>query len=80
MPEHLGVDRKGEAGGAPMRLTRVVDRIGRERADALGGEHKRAVGGLQAQLAEADISERSLLVAADELGVRCRRGTWWLPG
>jgi len=27
-----------------------------------------------------DIPEGSLLVAADELGVRTRRGEWWLPG
>jgi hypothetical protein len=29
----------------------------------------------------AEISgKRSLIAAADALGVRCRRGTWWLPG
>jgi hypothetical protein len=28
----------------------------------------------------AEIPERSLLAAADVLGVRCRQGQWWLPG
>ena len=28
----------------------------------------------------AAISERSLIAAADRLGVRCQRGQWWLPG
>ena len=28
----------------------------------------------------ADISERTLIVAADALGVRTQRGQWWLPG
>jgi hypothetical protein len=27
-----------------------------------------------------DIPPRSLIAAADALGVRCRRGEWWLPG
>jgi hypothetical protein len=28
----------------------------------------------------AKISERTLIAAADRLGVRCRRGEWFLPG
>jgi hypothetical protein len=28
----------------------------------------------------ADISGRTLLAAANALGVRTRRGQWWLPG
>jgi len=28
----------------------------------------------------AEISERSLLAAIDELGVPARHGQWWLPG
>jgi hypothetical protein len=28
----------------------------------------------------ADIPEHSLIAAADALGVRCRRGQWWLRG
>jgi hypothetical protein len=28
----------------------------------------------------AAIPERSLIAAADELGVRTQRGQWWLPG
>jgi hypothetical protein len=27
-----------------------------------------------------DISEKSLIAAASALGVRARRGQWWLPG
>jgi hypothetical protein len=27
----------------------------------------------------ADISERSLIAAADALGVRARKGQWWIP-
>jgi hypothetical protein len=27
-----------------------------------------------------DIPERSLIIATDTLGVRTRRGQWWLPG
>jgi hypothetical protein len=27
----------------------------------------------------AEIHERSLIVAADDLGVRTQRGQWWLP-
>jgi hypothetical protein len=30
--------------------------------------------------AEADVSKRTLIAAAERLGVRCRRGQWWLPG
>jgi hypothetical protein len=38
-------------------------------------------GALIEAAAEADeIPERSLIVAADALGVRIRRGQWWLPG
>jgi hypothetical protein len=28
----------------------------------------------------AEIPERSLIAAADDLGVRTQRGQWWLPG
>jgi hypothetical protein len=28
----------------------------------------------------ADIPERSLIAAADAIGVRTRKGQWWLPG
>jgi hypothetical protein len=28
----------------------------------------------------AEIPERSLIAAADALGVRTQRGQWWLPG
>jgi cytosine/adenosine deaminase-related metal-dependent hydrolase len=33
-----------------------------------------------AAAAEVDVSERTLIAAAERLGVRCRRGEWWLPG
>jgi hypothetical protein len=33
-----------------------------------------------AAAAEADVSERTLIAAAERLGVRCQRGQWWLPG
>jgi hypothetical protein len=32
-----------------------------------------------AAAAEADISERNLIAAAERLGVRSQRGQWWLP-
>jgi hypothetical protein len=35
---------------------------------------------IEAAAQEAAIPERSLLAATDALGVRCRRGEWWLPG
>jgi len=28
----------------------------------------------------AKISKRTLIAAAERLGVRCRQGQWWLPG
>jgi hypothetical protein len=33
-----------------------------------------------AAAAEVDVSERTLIAAAERLGVRTRRGEWWLPG
>jgi hypothetical protein len=35
---------------------------------------------IEAAAKAAEIPERSLIVAADALGVRTRRGEWWLPG
>jgi hypothetical protein len=40
MAEHVNVNRKGEAGARADALDEFVDRIGRERAAALGGEHE----------------------------------------
>jgi hypothetical protein len=34
---------------------------------------------VEAAAQEAAIPERSLLAATDALGVRTRRGEWWLP-
>jgi len=38
VPQHVGVDRKGEAGANTDTLDEFVDRIRRERTAALGGE------------------------------------------
>lgn len=35
---------------------------------------------IEAAAEAASIPERSLIVAADALGVRTQRGQWWLPG
>jgi hypothetical protein len=35
---------------------------------------------VKAAAAEAKISERNLIAAAERLGVRSRQGEWWLPG
>ena len=35
---------------------------------------------IEAGAEAADITEHSLIVGADTLGVRTRRGEWWLPG
>jgi hypothetical protein len=35
---------------------------------------------VKAAAAEAKVSERFLIAAAERLGVRSRRGQWWLPG
>jgi hypothetical protein len=35
---------------------------------------------IEAAAEAAEIPERSLIAAADDLGVRTRRGNWWLPG
>jgi hypothetical protein len=34
---------------------------------------------VEAAAKAAEIPKRELLAAADALGVRCRRGRWWLP-
>jgi hypothetical protein len=57
----------------------------RERAQALGKRAQLADGPKHGELAkaaaaEAEISERNLIAAAERLGVRSRRGQWWLPG
>jgi hypothetical protein len=35
---------------------------------------------IEAAAQKAAVPERSLLAAADALGVRTQRGQWWLPG
>jgi hypothetical protein len=35
---------------------------------------------VEAAAAAAEIPKRSLIDATDDLGVRTRRGAWWLPG
>ena len=50
--QHVRVDRKGEACAGINALDQPVDGVGRERAAALGGEHKRRIGELPAQLAQ----------------------------
>jgi hypothetical protein len=35
---------------------------------------------VKAAAAEAKVSERFLIAAAERLGVRTQRGQWWLPG
>jgi len=35
---------------------------------------------IEAAARAAEIPEHSLIAAADALGVRTRRGQWWLPG
>jgi hypothetical protein len=54
------------------------------RAQALVCEQL-ASGPKRGELVEAaaealNIPPRSLIAAADPLGVRCQRGQWWLPG
>ena len=44
--------REGEAGALTDALDELVDGVGRERAAALGGEHKRRIGKLPTQLAQ----------------------------
>jgi hypothetical protein len=34
---------------------------------------------IEAAAEVAEIPERSLIAAADRLGVRCQRGQWWIP-
>jgi hypothetical protein len=34
---------------------------------------------VKAAAAEANVSERTLIAAAERLGVRTQRGNWWLP-
>jgi hypothetical protein len=55
-----------------------------ERARAPLREHLKAglkLGALVEAAAEkADIAKAELIRATDALGVRCRRGQWWLPG
>jgi hypothetical protein len=55
-----------------------------ERAERLLREHL-ADGPTRGELivvaaAAAEIPERSLIGAADVLGVRTQRGQWWIPG
>jgi hypothetical protein len=64
-PRHHG--RNGLAGGG-------------KRSQALLREQIVEVPRPEAQIEAAEIPERSLIAAADALGVRCRRGEWWLPG
>jgi hypothetical protein len=85
---------RGEAGAAPAKAVRPKRRPNvspaapppraKERAEALVREqlgNGPAPGEcVIAAAAEADISERNLIAAADELGVRTQRGVWWLPG
>jgi hypothetical protein len=35
---------------------------------------------VEAAAEAADIPERSMIIAANALGVRTQRGQWWLPG
>jgi hypothetical protein len=35
---------------------------------------------VEAAAEKADIAKAELIGATDALGVRCRRGQWWLPG
>jgi hypothetical protein len=35
---------------------------------------------IEAAAEKADIAKAELIRATDALGVRCRRGQWWLPG
>jgi hypothetical protein len=35
---------------------------------------------VEAAAEKADIAKAELIRATDALGVRCRRGQWWLPG
>jgi hypothetical protein len=65
MAEHMNVNWKGEAGARADALDQAVDRIGRERAAALGGEDEGRVRELPARLAQG-----SHLVATE----RVRRG------
>jgi hypothetical protein len=43
-------------------------------------ERSEAASQIEATVEAAQIPERSLVAATDALGVRARRGQWWLPG
>ena len=48
VPQHMGVNIEAEAGALTDALYKSIDSVGRERAAALGGEHKGAVRELPA--------------------------------
>jgi hypothetical protein len=58
--QHMGVDRKGEAGAHADALDESVDGVRRERAAALGGEDE-----VPAQLAQRSHLQRSLPAHSD---------------
>jgi hypothetical protein len=52
MTQHVNVNRKGEACARADALDQPIDRIGRERTAALGGEDEGRIKGLLAQLTQ----------------------------
>jgi hypothetical protein len=74
-PSRVYVGAGGNGAEPRPRVKERAERCSREQL-ANGprcGEH------VIAAAAEADFSERSLIAADERLGVRCRRGQWWLP-
>ena len=50
--QHVAVDLEREAGALAYALDKAIDSVRRERAAALGREHKAAIGELPLQLAQ----------------------------